>query len=394
MAYLVGPSGVAYVGQFQSFLSITNNTSNLGIGNGTIKYLSEYKDDPSKYSNILSISLLITICSSSILALLIFIFKTEISLYLFNTTQYDFILLILSLTIVLYSSAQILSHALNAFQEIKKLLLARIAASIIGLISTLFFVFFWGVQGALIALIISQCIGFFILIIAARTSSWFSKANFLKIKNNGSAQKLLKFSLMAFCSIILLNIRQIYLRNYIILELSPEAAGHWQAIWKISELYLTIITSSLAIYYLPKLSSIQDKRELKKEIYKGYRFLLPIVLVLSTLIFISRDLIIVILFTEEFSTIRDLFLYQLIGDVFKIASWILSFLMLAKAMTKTYIITEIIFISLFLILALFFVQNSGLIGMTQAFMLTYILYFLTMLWIFRNLLFYQKNKAL
>lgn len=391
IAYLIGPAGVAYVGQFQNFLTITNSSSNLGIGQGTIKYLAEHKEDKAAYAKVLSTSFIITILSSSLISILLLIFNKKLSLYLFHTTELSFVLIVLAFSITIYSSGQILMHALNGFQEIKKLITARISTSILGLVSTIILVILGGVEGALLALIISQIIGFGILIYYSKSSAWFSKENFLKNWDQETFRKLSHFSLMTFVSVILLNIRQIYLRDYIIVQLSPEAAGYWQAIWKISELYLTVITFSLSVYYLPKLSALKEKKELQQEIFKGYQFLIPIVLVLSISIFISRDLIIYILFTPDFHAVRDLFFYQLIGDVFKIASWILSFLMVAKAMTKTFIITEIIFISLFAFLALMGVKYYGLIGMTYAFAITYCLYFLTMLVLFKDILFSRKE---
>jgi PST family polysaccharide transporter len=198
---------------------------------------------------------------------------------------------------------------------------------------------------------------------------------------------------MTFVSVILLNVRQIYLRDYVIENLSANAAGHWQAIWKISEIYLTVITFSLSIYYLPKLSSVNDKQTLKKEIFKGYKLLLPVVFVLSILMYLFRDLIILILFSKEFNPVRDLFLYQLIGDVLKIASWLLSFMMIAKAMTKEFLITEVVSISLFLILSLCFFNNYGILGLTYAYAINYAIYLIMMIVLFRKLLF-KKHKPI
>lgn len=39
----------------------------------------------------------------------------------------------------------------------------------------------------------------------------------------------------------------------------------------------------------------------------------------------------------------ELFKWQLIGDVIKIASWLLSYTLLAKAKTKYFVATEVIF---------------------------------------------------
>jgi len=88
-----------------------------------------------------------------------------------------------------------------------------------------------------------------------------------------------------------------------------------------------------------------------------------------------------------------LFLYQLIGDVLKIASWLLSFMMIAKAMTKEFLITEVVSISLFLILSLCFFNNYGVLGLTYAYAINYAIYLIMMIVLFRKLLF-KKHKPI
>ena len=393
VAYIVGPSGVALIGQLQSFISITNSGANMGMGQGTIKYLSEDRKDKIKHQKIVSSSFFVTVFCSIIISTVILVFYNTIGNYLFKTNDFDFIIIILALSLSFYAVQQILTQALNGYQEIKKLIVAKIVTSIIGLIFTLLLVYIAGVEGALLALVITQIIGFIVLIYFSLKSSWFKKEMFFSGYDKETLKRLFKYSLMTFVSVILLNVRQIYLRDYVIENLSANAAGHWQAIWKISEIYLTVITFSLSIYYLPKLSSVNDKQTLKKEIFKGYKLLLPVVFVLSILMYLFRDLIILILFSKEFNPVRDLFLYQLIGDVLKIASWLLSFMMIAKAMTKEFLITEVVSISLFLILSLCFFNNYGILGLTYAYAINYAIYLIMMIVLFRKLLF-KKHKLL
>jgi PST family polysaccharide transporter len=67
--------------------------------------------------------------------------------------------------------------------------------------------------------------------------------------------------------------------------------------------------------------------------------------------------------------------------------------MIAKAMTRLFLITEIIFILLFGGLAIFLSKYYGIEGFTMAFAITYSIYLVTNLIIFRNLLF-TKNPTL
>ena len=62
-----------------------------------------------------------------------------------------------------------------------------------------------------------------------------------------------------------------------------------------------------------------------------------------TLIYFLRYWLIRILFTPDFIPMELLFIWQLLGDFFKICSWLLAFLMIAKAMTRVFVTTEILF---------------------------------------------------
>ena len=67
-------------------------------------------------------------------------------------------------------------------------------------------------------------------------------------------------------------------------------------------------------------------------------------------------------------------MFQLAGDVMKIASWLFAFVFLSKSMTKTYISTEIIFTLSLLVLTVIFLDLFGLIGVTIAYAVNYATY--------------------
>jgi PST family polysaccharide transporter len=68
----------------------------------------------------------------------------------------------------------------------------------------------------------------------------------------------------------------------------------------------------------------------------------------------------------------------LLGDFFKIGSWLLTYIMIAKALTKTYIITDIIFAISYVALSYYFINQFGIIGATYSFCINYGLYWILM----------------
>ena len=111
---------------------------------------------------------------------------------------------------------------------------------------------------------------------------------------------------------------------------------------------------------------------------------MPIVIFSASIIYLLKEYIILIVFNESFLPMLELFKWALIGDVIKIASWLISYLMLAKAMTKTFIYTEVIFNCSFMILSVVMIDNYGLIGVTYAYSLNYLFYLICMIYIWKG----------
>lgn len=376
LAIYVGPSGLALVGQLKDFVTMITIFSNGAITQGIVKYTAEYETIEEK-QKVFSTSIIISLVYSTIISVLLFILSDYLSVKILKDTQYSSVFIVFGSTVFLFALNAVLMSILNGQKEIKKYVLANIMNSLVALFVTSILIFQLNIIGALYALVINQSVVFFITLLFVIKNSWFKIAYFKQGIDKETLLKLAKFSLMAITSAICVPLSHIIIRNYIGENLGWDSAGYWQGIWYISSIYLMLITTSLSVYYLPKLSSIKDKIELKKEILNGYKVIIPIVVIFAFVIFLIKEYVIIIAFDEKFMPMLELFKWQLIGDVIKIAAWLLSYLMLAKAMTKSFVFTEIIFSTTFVILSIIMVNYFGLIGMTYSFVVNYILYLLT-----------------
>lgn len=384
IAMYVGPSGLAVIGQLQNFMSIVTTFSNGAIAQGIVKYTAEYQTIEQK-QKIFSTSIVVSFVCSLVVSLFLFGFSGYLSELILKDSQYSSVFVVFAFTVFLFALNTILMSILNGQKEIKKYVLVNIASSIFSLFFTSFLIMQLNLIGALYALVVNQSVIFFVTFGFVIKSSWFKLEYFKHGVDKESLKKLGKFSLMAITSALTVPVSHLIVRNYIGENLSWDDAGYWQGIWYISTMYLMVITTSLSVYYLPKLSEIQDKTELKKEIFHGYKIIMPIVIAMSLAIFLLKEYVILIAFSEKFMPMMDLFLWQLIGDVIKIASWLLGYITLAKAMTKTYISLEIFGSLSFVFLSIYFVDNYGLIGITYAYALNYFLYMFILIFIFRRL---------
>jgi O-antigen/teichoic acid export membrane protein len=390
VAMYTGTNGVALIGAFSNFLSIFIAFANGAINTGVVKYTAEYRDNDEGLKSLFSTAFKISLICSSIVGLFLMSFASFFSDLIFLNSDYKNTIRVLGISIILYSLNSLFISILNGKQEIKKYTIVNTSGSIIGLILTLILVFYFKLIGAMYALVLSQSIVFFISFTIIVKSDWFSMDYFNQKIDYSIVKKLSHYSMMAIVTALLVPVSQIVLRNMIISSLGMDSAGVWQGMMRISDGYLMVLTTALATYYLPKLASLHTNEELRLEIFKGYKLIIPLVFTSCIVVYSLRFFIIKLLFTPDFIEMSNLFFFQLVGDFFKMASWILAYLMLAKSMTKLYIVTEVLFAVIYVGLGFLCVNFFNITGLSIAFAITYFIYFLVMLCIFRNILFKKK----
>lgn len=387
VSVLIGPSGVALLGQLNSFSSISLSIASLGINSGVTKLVSEHQNNEQNVKSIINTGLVITLFCSSIVSIICLVFSKTISQKLFLSEEYYYVILIFGFTLVFYALNGLISSIVNGFKEFRLYVIIGSIASITGLIFTLFLVYFWKVSGALIAAVTYQSVIFFVSLFLVRKKLWISNIRPINYSRFFASQYF-KYAAMTLTTALLNPTSRFWVRSYAIQELGINSAGIWEGINRFSNMYLSVITSVLGIYYLPQIAGLNEKKLIKKEVFSGLISTLPILLIVSTLIFIFRDTIITILFSPEFKPMKALFLNQLAGDFLKIASWMFSIIMLSKSMTTVFIISEVAITVVYISLVYLFTPMYGLQGIVLANTVHYAVYF-----IFSIILFYKFLKS-
>ena len=93
---------------------------------------------------------------------------------------------------------------------------------------------------------------------------------------------------------------------------------------------------------------------------------------------VLRGIVIALLFTRDFAPMEVLFAWQMVGDVVKISSWVLSFVMLGRGMTRLFIVTELVFALSFWASAAALTRIFGFQGVAIAYLLNYTIYMIAM----------------
>lgn len=379
VAVYIGPAGLALIGQFQSFSQIALIAAQGAINNGIVKYSAEYENDKDKSKTLISSAIKITIITSIITGIILIVFSFNLSLMILNSVEYYKIFIIFGVSIIFFSINNLLLSILNGRGNIKLFIKINIIQSIYSLIFTSTLIYYFNLIGALAALATNQSIVCFISIYIIRKNKLIYFSDFRKKTDPTIIKNLLSYSMMAIASAISLPTANLIIRNYITSKEGLTETGYWQGVNYISTTYLLVITTALSIYYLPKLSKINILKDLKKEILLGYTIVIPIVIISSLIIYISRDIIIYAVFSPDFNPMLHLLKWQLLGDIIKMTSWLLSYLLLAKKMTARFVISEILFSIIYTTLSILLIDKYHTIGAIYAYTISYCLYFFIIL---------------
>ncbi len=384
LAIYVGPSGYAALGQFQNAVQMITTLGSGAINTGVTKYTAEYFTDEAQQHRLWKTAGTIALTGSVITGILVVLFNKSLADWFLKDAQYGSVFIWFGLTLVFFAFNTLLLAILNGKKEILNHVIANIVGSIFSLAVSTVMIVQWGLYGALLTLAINQSLTFFVTLTLCFRTTWFQLKYLMGGIDRKNAVNLGKYAIMALTSATTVPVSHILVRNHLGEALGWEAAGYWEAMWRLSVTYLMFATTTLGVYYLPRLSELQDPQAIKKEIFQGYKIILPIVAACSIVIYQLRDFIIAILFTKEFTPMRELFAFQLLGDTLKIGSWIISYLMLGKALIKIFIITEVIFGFSFLIWTWIFTDYFGLQAAVIAHAVNYLTYWILIFLLMRT----------
>ncbi|MFB5743705.1 O-antigen translocase [Cedecea sp. S5-13] len=386
IAIYTGPTGMAMLGQVQSLINSFNGIVNAPVSSGVVRYTAEkHSSGYDKCSPWWRASLEWTLVLCAILIPAGFIFSGVLSEWLFQSAEYRWIVCLTAVCLPFAAVGTLFSSVINGLENYRRYIALTMISVVISSAIMIMMIIFYGIKGAFVAAVLQSSLIGVVMLSANIKQKWFSLRYWWGQTNRQARRDIGGYILMAVTTAFTAPVALILVRNIIIAYDGWEQAGQWQAVWKISEVYLSVITIALSTYYLPRLSSLTGVNEILSEVNRTAVIIIPVAMIMALSVYFCRDIIISILFTSEFSSSRDLFLVQLIGDVVKIGSWLYAYPMLSRGATKWYVTTEIIFAITFVLLALFFVSLYGVHGANLAYLINYIIYFLFMVINFKRI---------
>lgn len=379
IAVFIGPSGMALVGNLRNFTASVEGIATLGFTNGIVKYVAQKEDNQEELKQFLSTVFITLFCVIAILSGLLYFLANYLNQEIFGSDfQYEWIFKAFGLALPWYIASLVLVSVINGFGEFKKVIYINIIGNVLGLLITIGLIFFYKTFGALLAVILSPSVLFFVTLFFIHKKINLFQLISIKSFNFSVLKPMSEYSLMALISMIFGPMVYLAIRNSIIEDFDINQAGYWEAITRISNYYLLFLTTVLTVYFLPKLSKSTSNAETKKVIWSYYKGIIPVFLVGLIVVYLLKNILIQILFTKEFLPISKLFFWQLLGDFFKALSTILALQFFAKKLTKAFIVAEIFSLSILWFSSTYLLSVYEIEGIVMAHAFTFFIYFVVL----------------
>lgn len=391
LAVYVGPAGYAVVGQFQNAITMFTALASGAFSNGVVKYTAEHRGDEAQQRRVWRTAGALILVMTLVASLLIAVFsRTLARVFLEDAAQAD-VFVWFAAGLLLYAFNLLLLAILNGKKDVLAFVVANIAGSLLSLLLVYLLVLQSGLKGALIGFALYQSVAFFVTLGICWRKPWCRLSSLMGAPDRQVMRNLAGYVLMALTTAVCVPVSHMLVRDHLGDSFGLEYAGYWEAMWRLSSAYLMLVTSTLGVYYLPRLAELKQAADIRREILQGYRIILPVAAASSLVVYLLRDPVIAILFDDSFAGMRSLFAPQLLGDTLKIGSWLLAYLMLGKAMFRLYVVTEVLSAAGFVVLTVVFTGIWGFEGVAIAHMVTYVLYWAFLALVMRR--YWQKDYA-
>ncbi len=390
ISHFLGTSGMALLGSFRNFSTMLKSIATLGISNSVVKLVVENKNDKRELSIIYSTFFWLFLIVSLVFGCTTLFLAKPISQLLFFTDSYFVPIQFFGILLPIMVINTFWLAIYNGLEQFKRIVYIQIVSNVLVFGLTAFLIWKQSIIGGLLSIAIGEFLMVLVTFIYVRNDATYFQFDLQKIISKKYISVIKNFSIMALLSAVIAPITLIFIRNFIVNTHSIEEAGIWDAVNRLSSFYMLFFSSGLSMYYMPKLASLQTDSEFKTELKSYFKTLVPLFLLMLIVIFICKGIIVKIAFTNEFESVNELLIWQLLGDFFRIMTLAFGFQILVKTMMKRYFIIEIIFNLTYLVFSIYLIELVSIEGALQAYFYSNVICFVLVLLMFRKLFLKKK----
>lgn len=387
-AILLGPSGIAVLGNMKSVMQILMSSASFGMQRGIIRFTSEFREQRHAFQKLLGTLHIIYGSIALVIAVVLFFISDYLANVILQDDKYAWLFQILAIIVPFQGFHVLYFSILQGLDNYKKVVWVELVMIFCNLIFVGVSTFKFGLTGALFSVACMPVFYFFISVVFLKSDI----PNFKIAWSSSTAKNLFLYALMTLFSGIAFPLLFILIRNHISSVLGIDEVGYWEAVNQFSFFYFILLNSVMLMYVLPKITAQTDNVFYRSQVVEYVKKIMPLFAVFLIVLFLLRKYAILVLLSPEFTSIETLFGWQLLGDFFRAMTLIFSIYFHARRLAIPYITIDALLIVLLFTLTTVFVDSYGLIGAVKAHFISYFIYFIvTVFWLRKTL--FNTNDA-
>jgi len=377
VAVLLGPAGVGIMGLYQSGLQLIQQLSSMGLSQSAVRDVSEANgsNDMQRIAKTVTVVRKLVWITGLLGLVLVVCFSPLLSKASFGNYDYTIPFIILSVTLLLDQLSAGQKVVLQGMRRLKDLAKCSAFGVTFGLFTSVPLYYWLGIEGIVPTFLLSS--------VCTLLLSWFysRKIKIEKVKvtpkqtfEHGKLMLVMGVS-MSLSGI--LNTAVAYaLRGFIQANGGVEQVGLFQAGFIIMTTYVGMVMNAIATDYYPRLAAInKDNQKCREAVSQQGEIGVMILAPMLTICLVFMPFVLKILYSDRFLAANEYISWACLGMMLRLSSWVISFLFVAKAESKLFMINELSANLYYLVFSLIGYKIFGLVGLGIAFALEYVVYF-------------------
>lgn len=387
VAVLLGPAGIGFVGLLLSLMQTAATVAAMGLGAVGVRQIAEAHGQGKTETIAIARSALFwgTLILAAFGAGAVFLFREPIArLVLADASQSGNVgWLAVGVALTVASGSQ--GALLNGMRRLGDLAWLQIASALASSILGVGALLLWG-EGGLIGFVLSGPLAAFALghyFVARSSGVQAPPTPWREIAAQWRVMTPLGVAFMA--SGLVTAGGFLVVRSLVQRQLGAEDLGYFQAAWTIGMTYLGFVLGAMGTDYYPRLSAcIKDPAATCKLVNEQTEVALLLTAPVMIAVLALSPWLVRLLYTNEFGPAAEILRWQLLGDLLKVMSWPLGFVILAAGAGRTFLFSESIALAVYVAGVAFLLPLAGVLATGIAFLVMYAVYLPVVYWLGRR----------
>ncbi|MFZ7095386.1 O-antigen translocase [Luteimonas dalianensis] len=374
-AVLLGPAGVGLIGLFTNLVGTATAVAGVGVGTVGTRQIAEAagKDDPQRIALVRRALFWLTLGLAVLGGVAFWLLRHVLAERVLGDASLGGALGWLSIAVVFSVAAASQNALLRGVRRVGDIARISVGSAVLSTFAALIALWAFGRDGIVVFVLAAPVASFLLGYWYVSRLPRVSPAAAPLAQFSSQWRAMLGLGVAFMVAGLAASVGQLLVRTLVQRELGVEALGHFQAAWAISMTYVGFVLGAMGTDYYPRLTAvIQDRVAVNRLVNEQTEVALllaaPVLLGMLAL----APWVIRLLYTSEFVEAVDVLRWQVLGDILKVASWPLGFILLASGAGKTFMGTEWMAVAMFVVLTFVLLPVIGIDATGIAFLGMYL----------------------